>query len=95
MILVDTSAFFALAYPEDSQHERAKKILESCLENQATLVTHNYILVESFALFHRRLGFQTAKYFYKEVHQMCRVLWLTQTQHERAAKSNVQQTGSR
>ncbi len=70
-------------------------MLEAFLETNEPLVTHNYVLVESFALMHRRLGITTARQFYREVHQICRILWVSQSQHERASKSYVSQEGSR
>lgn len=95
MIFVDTSAFFALTYDKDPSHSIAKNCLEGLLEESERLVTHNYVIVESLALLHRRLGFSSAKFFYKEVHQLCQILWVSQTQHERAAKAYVSQPGSR
>ncbi len=93
MIFVDTSAFFALIYAEEPRHREAKEKLESLLERGESLITHNYVLVESFALFHARLGYQSARAFYRDVYHICQILWVSQTQHERAAKTYVGQTG--
>jgi predicted nucleic acid-binding protein len=95
MIFADTSAFFSLSYPQDPNHASAKAIIERIMEAGDPLVTHNYILVESYSLMHRRLGIATARQFYKDVHQMGRVLWVSQSQHERASKAYVGQEGSR
>lgn len=95
MIFADTSAFFSLSYSKDPNHPVAKTLLERFLETNEEIVTHNYILVESSTLMHRRLGIATVRQFYKEVHQICRVLWVSQSQHERAFKAYVNQDGSR
>lgn len=94
MIFADTSAFFALGYPQDPSHVTAKEMLERFLAEGIDLVTHNYIVVETFALMHSRLGISTARQFYKEVNQLSRILWVSQSQHERAAKAYVHQAGS-
>jgi predicted nucleic acid-binding protein len=92
MIFIDTSAFFALADEKDQKNSEAVVKLESFLSDQKELVTHNYILSETFALMSRRLGFESVRAFYRDVHRMCRVLWVSQSQHERSAKSFVQQS---
>lgn len=91
MILVDTSAFYALIEPSDDFHTKAKEKLESLIENRNELITHNYLLAECYALFSRRLGFSVVRQFYRDVYQMCRVLWVSQSQHERSSKAYVHQ----
>jgi uncharacterized protein len=95
MIFVDTSAFFALADEEDDRHSEAIVKAEVWLAGQEELVTHNYILAETFALMSRRLGFESVRAFYRDVHRLCKVLWVSQSQHERSAKVFVQQTSPR
>lgn len=95
MIFTDTSAFYALAYPDDQNHVEAKRRLNAWMEENIPLVTHNYILLETFALMQRRLGIEVVRKFYKDAQQFCRTLWVSQTHHERAAKRYVGQDGSR
>ena len=95
MIFVDTSAFFALSDKKDSFHSVAKEKLEILLETGEEFVTHNYVIVETWALMDRRYGISACRLFYKEVHDICRILWVSQTQHERSAKAYVHQEGSR
>jgi uncharacterized protein len=52
---VDTTALFALLDEDDAYHERAATWF-SAAEADQTLLTHNYIVVESVALTQRRLG---------------------------------------
>ena len=56
MILVDTSAIFALADGRDARHHEATRSFEALLRTGRRLVTHSYVLVESMALLQRRLG---------------------------------------
>lgn len=95
MIFVDTSAFFALADEQDEKHPEAVVKAEAWVSNQEELITHNYIVTETFALMSRRLGFEAVRAFYREVNRMCRVLWVSQSQHERSAKAFVQQASPR
>ena len=56
MIFIDTSAIYALADRNDSNHRLARRRLESILIEGEEMLTHNYVLVESIALIHRRCG---------------------------------------
>ena len=91
MIFVDTSAFFALVDEHDPRHLTAKEKLEGMLEQNEALITHNYVLVETYALLPRRVGFEAARKFYRDVYQLSQILWVSQTQHERASKIFVTQ----
>lgn len=52
---VDTSAIFSLLDRDDDNHSTAKAWLEAARDAEV-LVTHDYVVVESAALVHRRLG---------------------------------------
>jgi len=56
VIFVDTSAIYAWADAADPNHRRAVGRLQAILDRQETLLTHNYVLVESLALLQARLG---------------------------------------
>jgi predicted nucleic acid-binding protein len=60
MIFVDTSAIYALADLGDANHAAARARFESILAAGETLLSHNYVFLESFALLHRRLGLEAA-----------------------------------
>ena len=60
MIFVDTSALFALASDRDLKHREARLAFDRLLQAERRLLTHsyvlNYVLSESMALLHQRLG---------------------------------------
>ena len=56
MIFVDTSALFALACDRDLKHREARLAFDRLLQAERRLLTHSYVLSESMALLHRRLG---------------------------------------
>src|SRR5688572_1765153 len=60
MVLLDTSAIFALTDARDAHHEEAVRILKRLDDRGEDLLLHTYILLEAFALIHRRHGLRTA-----------------------------------
>lgn len=60
MVLIDTSALFALTDGRDAHHGEAVRILERLEDQGEELLLHTYILLEAFALIHRRHGLTPA-----------------------------------
>ena len=56
IVYVDTSAFFALLDAEESHHRAALKRATALFDEEASLVTSNYVVVETCALLQRRIG---------------------------------------
>lgn len=86
MIFVDTSAFFALADRADAAHKRSKEILARLAQGGEDLFTHNYIVVETVALLHRRLGIKIAVRFLDDMNRFP-VVWVDADLHQQAARS--------
>ena len=62
-IFIDTSAFKALVDPKDDFHKVVKQIWSKLQKEDATLVTTNYILDESFTLMRARCGVKVVDAF--------------------------------
>jgi predicted nucleic acid-binding protein len=60
---IDTSAFYALLDRDDENHRKAKSAWVDLLKNGDTLITNNYVLVETFVLIQHRLGIQAVRGF--------------------------------
>ena len=60
MTFLDTSAIYAWADIADPNHGTALRRLQRILADGETLLTHNYVLVESLALLQARLGVEAA-----------------------------------
>lgn len=60
MILLDTSALYAVGVEEDLHHAEATRILGALRERSETLLVHAYVVGETFALLHRRMGIDAA-----------------------------------
>jgi len=66
-IFIDTSAFYALLDRDDTHHPRAKRAWIELLKAAHTLVTSNYVLVETSALLQNRLGMEAIRAFHDDV----------------------------
>jgi predicted nucleic acid-binding protein len=80
-IFVDTSAFYALLDRDDRKHLRAKKTWAEIINPENTLVTTNYVIVETFALLQSRLGFEAVRAFQEDVVPILQVEFATSEIH--------------
>ena len=80
-IFVDTSAFYALLDRDDKNHQKGKKAWREILEGDSTLVTSNYILVETLALLQSRLGLEAVRGFQEDVVPILKVEFVTPDMH--------------
>lgn len=92
MIFLDTSAIYALADRADPNHRRAREHLLRVLEAGETLLTHNYVLVESMALLQRRLGMPAAIRFARDA-EAFEVVWVDESTHGEAV-ARLEKTGT-
>ena len=81
-ILVDTSAIFALLSPDDRFHAQSRDIFSELVERGDQLYTTSYVLVESSALIHRRLGFEVLRLFIQSMHGVWETIWIDRSTHE-------------
>ena len=82
--LVDTSALFALISETDPRHDRALAWLEgvAALEDER-LLTHNYVVTETIALTHARLGMPAIRLLLDEIMPVCEIRFVDEDLHER------------
>lgn len=81
IVFVDTSAFYAVFDRDDAHHAAAKETWLALLGRAATLLTHNYVLVETTALLQHRLGVAAVRAFHEDVVPLLVVDWITEQQH--------------
>lgn len=74
-IFVDTSGLFALLDRDDPDHGKARDAFPNLLRSDE-LLTHNYVVVETAAVVHRRLGPEIARTFLEDVAPVMRVIWV-------------------
>lgn len=82
-VFVDTSAFYAVFDADDAEHHRAGDVWKRLL-SEDSLVTSNYVLVETLALMQSRLGVESVRAFEDAVTPLLRVLWIDETVHRQA-----------
>lgn len=85
MVLVDTSALFALLDPDDAHHGPAAAFFADAASDTA-LVTHNYVVVEASALVRARLGAAASRALLSELVPVLEIAWIDEELH-RAATS--------
>ncbi|MEX0879113.1 MAG: PIN domain-containing protein [Thermoanaerobaculia bacterium] len=85
MIFLDTSAVVALANRSDERHAEAIALFSS-VRDPGEFATHNYVMVEAFALLHRRLGLRVALRF-EEGASAFEVVWVDRRLHEAAVRT--------
>lgn len=95
-VILDTSAFYALISSADAFHTQAKPAYERLLDWEWEMWTTSYILVETSALVHHRLGFSSLKAFMETLlSDIISVLWVENAIHNEAWKRMIERQGSR
>ena len=85
MIFLDTSAIYAMADLADPRHDPAKEQFQALLDAGESILTHNYVLVESMALIQSRLGVQAALKLAQDSRAFA-IEWVDETTHEEAVR---------
>lgn len=85
MILIDTSAIYALADRSDPNHESAIEWFRAAIEAQEELLIHNAIVIEATALLQSRLGLAAALRFLDSGDQFI-VHWVGARDHNEAVR---------
>jgi uncharacterized protein len=83
-IFIDTSAFYALLDRDDENHSKAKKAWPEIVDAAETLVTSNYVLVETTALLQSRLGLEAVRGFQEDLVPLLYVEFVTLDLHRLA-----------
>jgi uncharacterized protein len=86
---VDTSAWFALLDADDKHHAAARKAWLAALKTTDTLVTSNYVMVETVALVQRRLGIGAVRVLWRDLLPTVEVEWVTVEEHAAAMAALV------
>lgn len=94
IIVVDTSALYALVSDTDEFHEVAKETLATAVEADVELWITSYALLETIALAHRRLPFEQVRELLNYVERNIRVFWVDRGVHESALQQFVAESGT-
>jgi predicted nucleic acid-binding protein len=80
-VFIDTSALYALLDRTDENHLKTKREWNRILDEDYTLVTSNYILVETLALLQNRIGMEAVRGFQEDVFPVLYLEFITPKIH--------------
>jgi len=83
-IYVDTSAFYALLDRADPHHKEASSLWVALMDNKFALVTSNYVVSETMKLLQKRIGFEAARVWHRDILSVLDVLWVDEGIHQKA-----------
>jgi predicted nucleic acid-binding protein len=83
LIFLDTSGVIALADNNDIFHQKAREMFEASLQAGEEILLHNYLVVESAALLHRRLSRDSSLKFLRESRTFS-IVWVDNRLHNQA-----------
>jgi predicted nucleic acid-binding protein len=90
MIFVDTSAFLAILSTGDINHQGASLCWRNLIEEDQTLFTNNYVIVESIALIQKRLGLEKVRDFQTKILALLQIEWVDEAQNITAIETVLQ-----
>lgn len=92
-VFVDTSALYAALDRDDENHSAAAQAFSALLRSE-TLVTHDYVVLESTALLQRRLGMEAVRALVDDVLPAFELVFVDEPLH-RAAVAGLLAAGAR
>ena len=94
-IVVDTSAFYAIAVDTDLFHPQARAFYAGLSDTRQEIWTTSYALVETIALLERRVGFGAVRDFSQWVDaNEVQVLWIDAPLHDEILRRYLAQPNS-
>jgi predicted nucleic acid-binding protein len=93
-VFIDTSAFLALLDADQPRHAASATLWRSILEQDESLITTSYVLVETYALVQRRLGIEAVRVFSRDFAPLVEIVWIEGELHN-AAVAALLTTGRR
>lgn len=88
MIFVDTSSLLAFLDRDATRHEQVVASLADVFRDRSG-VTHNYVVIETEALAHRRLGPGVAGRLLEDVVPALEVVWVDSDLHDAAVTAHL------
>jgi predicted nucleic acid-binding protein len=88
-VFVDTSAFLAILDADDAHQEQANALWVRLVEEEASIHTTNYVVVETIALLHHRFGVTAVRRFQEDLLPVVSVVWIDEATHVAAVGALV------
>jgi len=80
-VFADASALIALLSADDDCNEQAAIVWHSLAAKRESLITTNYVMVETIALVQRRLGLKAVRALRQDILPLLSVEWVNETDH--------------
>ena len=80
-VFVDTSALIALLDADEAKHAACAREWKRLLGSDASLVTSNYVIVETCAVAQRRLGMDAVRSLTTDFMPLLAIDWVEETLH--------------
>jgi len=93
-VIVDTSAYYALAEPGDGNHLSARATLARLAQGGCGLFTVSYAVSETAALIQARLGLRPLRLFRSAIESGSTIIWVDASLHA-AAWDELERIGRR
>jgi uncharacterized protein len=87
VILVDTAALYALMDAADPSHRRATAAMRDLQVSGESLLTHEYVVVETSALLQRRLGLVAVRTLVDDLLPLVEIAWVDEPLHAEARQA--------
>lgn len=86
-LFVDTSAFLTILDADDPNNAAATAVWTDSISGGETLLTTNYVILETVSVLHRRHGVSAVRWFVDEMLPVVRIEWVDQSAHSIAIKT--------
>jgi uncharacterized protein len=87
VILVDTAALYALIDSADPNNRRATTTMQDLQVSGESLLTHEYVVVETTALLQRRLGLDAVRSLIDDLLPLIEIAWVDEPMHAEAREA--------
>lgn len=94
-VYIDTSAFYAIVDTSDLNHHAAASVWQGLLDRDEALFTSSYVVTETIALLHNRLGTAVVRRFVEEALPAVQIRWIDQATHDTALTAMLAVPGKR
>jgi predicted nucleic acid-binding protein len=88
LTFIDTSALLAFLDRDAEQHGQIRESMAQALRDREA-ITHNYVLVETEALAHRRLGGRAVRALLEDLVPALEIVWVDGNLHDTAVDAHL------
>jgi|SRR5579871_773134 len=86
-VFVDTSALYSILDRDETHHHRTVAAWKRLLADSASLLTSNYVLLETGALAQHHLGMAAVRALYEDLCPILSIEWVSEAIHRAAMEA--------